>query len=122
MIFKCYIGHANDAATVEFEISRNINTGEPVNGSCFVLYKDRKPDECNKMRISIRPSRLRDSCNIYNISKKTSLVSGGCESDFTVLCSKSNISINLLCYLSHNHETKKINGKMPYACMQAQIK
>ena len=48
-------------------------------------------------------------CNISVAATKVQLVSG-CKGDFTVACSQSNISINLLCLVPHHRGVKKING------------
>ena len=79
------------------------------------------PGICNNMRIAIMDNVHASVCNIGVATTKVQLVSG-CKSDFTVVCSESNISINLICLLSHHRRVKKINGKRYrakdlFACM-----
>ena len=106
------LAYAHDA-TVKVNISNSIFTNETVNGSCNVIFKEKQPDVylCNKMRIGIMQNNAgADTCNVHKVSTKVQLVSG-CKTDFTVLCSKSNISVNLFCFLSHNREAKRIKGR-----------
>jgi len=99
--------HADDAI-VKIDMSSTINNGEIVKSTCKVLYKDERPlDACSKTKIRSNA----DSCSINVLTRKDWLISG-CKSDFTVLCSKSNILIDVLCFLSDNYGKKKINGKL----------
>ena len=103
------LAYTHDAA-VEFNITSTINTGEINSGSCTVIYNTQSPSVlCNNMRIAIMNNVHASVCNISVAATKVQLVSG-CKGDFTVACSQSNISINLLCLLSHNRGVKKING------------
>ena len=111
-LFSTTLAYAHDA-TVKVNISNSIITNETVTGSCNVIFKEKKPDVhlCNKMRIGIMPNNAgADTCNVHKVATKVQLVSG-CKTDFTVLCSKSNISVDLFCFLSHNREAKRIKGR-----------
>lgn len=90
-----------------------INAGETVNGSCTVVFKDKKdkqPYMCRRMKVVITAPKTSNTCCINNSVAKDWLVSG-CKEDFTVKCSKGNISFEMLCFLLDNHASKTINGK-----------
>ena len=107
------LAFANDAI-VALSISSLINANETVNGSCTASSacknKHGLSNVCNKMRIMIRYKPDAGVCGVSAVSTKIWFGSG-CKSDFTILCTKGNIKIDLLCMLSHNRETKTINGK-----------
>ena len=49
-------------------------------------------------------------CNISVGATKVQLASG-CKGEFTIACSQSNISVDLLCILLYHHGVKNINSK-----------
>ena len=80
------------------------------NGSCTVAYKNgkHKPTSCSSLNVAVIPNS--DNCNVTRLTTKNWLTSA-CKGDFTVLCSKGDISIDLQCILSNSSVIKKINGK-----------
>ena len=104
---------------MEIKIPDNIYSEERINGSCTVVYKHKqhKPVSCSKMMIRVKPrSPNAGTCNVTELTARDWLASG-CKRDFTILCSKSNASIDLQCILSDSHMIKKIKGKHTALCI-----
>ena len=100
------------AATVEWNIPDNICSEETFNGTCTVDYKGKtyNPILCNMMKVIVQPNTPNsNTCAIHQVTAKK-WASKCCKADFTILCSKENVSIDLQCMQSNNNFTKKING------------
>ena len=99
-------------ADVKFNIPDTIYSNQTYNGSCTVLYANRRPFPCNvMMNIRVKPSSAnKDTCNVNQLAAKNWL-SKGCKGEFTIQCLKSNVSIDLQCMHSGANLIKKINGK-----------
>ena len=99
---------------VKWNIPDTIYSDEPVNGNCTVVYMNTKhrPLSCKMMKIRVKPYSLNaDTCNISQLTKKDWLATG-CIGDFTIQCSKSNVSVDLQCIHSSAYLRKKIKGKL----------
>ena len=100
-------------AEVKCNIPNTIYSEKAVNGNCTVVYMNtkHKPLLCSMMKIRIKPnSPNADACKVSQLTAKDWLATG-CKGDFTILCSKSNVSTDLQCMHSNAHLIKKINGK-----------
>ena len=100
------------AATVELNIPDNICSEETYNGTCTVDYKGKtyNPSLCKMMKVGVQPNTPNsNTCVIHQMTPKN-WADKGCKADFTILCSKQNVSIDLQCMQSINRITKKING------------
>ena len=102
------------AATVECNIPDNICSGEAFNGTCTVDYKGKtyNPSLCKMMEVGVQPNTPNsNTCVIHQVTPKN-WAHKGCKADFTILCSKEDVSIDLQCMqsLTRNRVTKKING------------
>ena len=98
---------------VKFNVPDTIYNETAVNGNCTVVYTNTKhrPLPCGMMRIRVKPnSPNKDACKVSQPIKGDWLATG-CIADFTILCSKSNVSIDLQCAHSNANLIKKINGK-----------
>ena len=100
------------AATVECNIPDNICSGEAFNGTCTVDYKGKtyNPSLCKMMMVGVQPNTPNSNTCIIHQATPKNWVGIGCKVNFTILCSKENVSIDLQCMQSNNKFTKKING------------
>ena len=100
-------------AEVKFNVPDTIYNDTAVNGNCTVVYTHAKyrPLPCRMMRIRVKShSPKEDTCTVSQPTIKNWLATG-CLGDFTILCSKSNVSFDLRCIHSNANLIKKINGK-----------
>ena len=99
-------------AEVKFSIPDAIYSNQTYNGSCTVLYASRRPSPCNiMMKIRVKPnSPNEDACSDFNQLSAKNWLATGCKGEFTIRCSKSNVSIDLQCLHSSVNLIKKING------------
>lgn len=98
-------------AKVALNISSTINVNETAFGSCTVVHKHDLSNVCNKMKINIpRYDPDASNCRVNKVATKVWMVSG-CKIDFTILCSKGNIEIDLQCMFSSDRQTNTIQGK-----------
>ena len=101
-------------AEVKYNIPNTIYSEKTVNGNCTVVYMNtkRKPLSCSMMKIRVKPnSPNADACKVSEMTTEDWLATG-CKGDFTILCSKSNVSTDLQCMHSKALLIKKINGKL----------
>ena len=100
-------------AEVKCNIPNTIYSEKTVNGNCTVVYMNTKYKlPCNMMKIRVKPNSPNvDACKVSQLTAKDWLATG-CKGDFTILCSKSNVSTDLQCMHSSAHLIKKINGKL----------
>ena len=100
------------AARVELNIPDNIYSEETFNGTCTVDYKGKtyKPIICKMMKVGVQPNTPNSNTCVIHQATPKNWAGNGCKADFTILCSKENVSIDLQCMQSNNNFTKKING------------
>ena len=103
----------SNAATVKFDVPDNIYSNKTINGTCTVDYKGKRynPASCKMMKVRVKPNTPNaDTCIVKQLNAKN-WPGSGCKADFTILCSKENVSIDLQCLQSNNNLIKKINGE-----------
>ena len=102
----------SSAASVKWTVPDNIYSNKTVNGTCTVDYEGKRyyPGSCKMMKIRVKPNTPnKDTCIVNQLTAKN-WPGKGCKADFTIICSKENVSVVLQCIQSGSF-TKKINGK-----------
>ena len=100
-------------AEMECNVPDTIYNDTAVNGSCTVVYTNTKhrPLPCRMMRIRVKPNSPNvDTCKVSQSTIRDWLATG-CMGNFTIVCLKSNVSIDLQFVHSNANLIKKINGK-----------
>ena len=100
-------------ATVKCNIPDDIFTDEKFNGTCTVDYKGERynQESCEMTKVRVKPRTPNvDTCNVTQLTAKD-WQGLGCKADFTIICSKENVSIYLQCLQLNNNFIKEINGK-----------
>ena len=98
---------------MKFDVPDNIYSNKTINGTCTVDYKGKRynPASCKMMKVRVKPNTPNaDTCIVKQLNAKN-WPGSGCKADFTILCSKENVSIDLQCLQSNNNLIKKINGE-----------